>query len=216
MNLSSVHNPPSGRAASADLPCHRWWRAAGAPERGRAVFAATAGFTLTEILVALCLIVIVGGLAVANMQGMADNVNHQSPPQVLKTSIREARFLALQRMNTVILTYNGDGHSFDILDDQGNVLEQEPDGVDDPSVVLKVSFTAVEPTKSLGDDPNPENDETVTYANATMTRLTFHASGTTAPVKVTLSQDDKDQTFRLDPFSEGPPPRPPTDVPNLP
>lgn len=176
----------------------------------------SAGFTLTEILIALCLILIIGGLAVANMVGMANNINRQPPPKVLQSTIREARFLALQRMSTVMLTYNGDNHSFDILDDKGNVLEQTPDGEDDPSVTLKLTFDPIEPVTDLGDDPNPESDDGLTFANTTLTRLTFAGCGTTAPVKVTLSTGDgKDLTYRLDPFSEGPPPRPPTDVPNL-
>jgi prepilin-type N-terminal cleavage/methylation domain-containing protein len=210
-----VNTLPPTRPASAGLRRHGWRRAARAPERGRAVFAATDGFTLTEILVALCLILIIGVLAAANMVGIADSVDHQPPAKVLQSTIRQARSLALQRMSPVMLTYNGDGHSFDILDDKGNILEQDPDGVDDPSTTLKLAFTPVEPTSSLGDDPNPATDDGVTYSNTTMSRLLFHASGATAPVKVTLTQDDKDMTYRLDPFSEGPPPRPPTDVPAL-
>jgi hypothetical protein len=46
--------------------------------------------------------------------------------------------------------------------------------------------------------------------------LMFHASGATAPVKVTLSIDSNDSTFNLDPFSEGPPPKAPTIIPPLP
>jgi len=165
--------------------------------------------------VALCLILIIGGLAAANMVGIASGVDHQPPAKVLQGSIRQARYLAMQRMSPVMLTYNGDGHSFDILDDKGNVLEQDPDGVDDPSVTLKLSFTPVEAVKDLGADPNPEADDSIDYSNTSTPRLIFHASGATPPVKVTLTQDEKDLTFRLDPFSEGPPPRPPTSVPAL-
>ena len=210
-----MNNSASSRQACAGPRQPHWRRAARAPERGRAVFASAAGFTLTEILVALCLILIIGGLAVANMVGIASGVDHQPPAKVLQATIRQARYLALQRMGTVMLTYNGDGHSFDILDDKGNVLEQDPDGLDDPSISLKLTFTPVEPVDNLGDDPNPETDDGISFSNTTSTRLSFHASGASAPVKVTLSQNDQDMSFRLDPFSEGPPPRPPTDVPNL-
>ncbi len=212
-----MKNSPSSRPASAGFRHPRPRRAARTRGCRRAEFASAAGFTLTEILIALCLILIVGGLAVANMVGMATQIDQQPPPKVLQSSIREARFLALQRMDSVMLTYNGDHHSFDILDDKGNVLEQAADGEDDPSVTLKLTFTPIEPVKDLGDDPNPESDDGINYANASVPRLLFHATGTTAPVKVTLSSgDDKDLTYRLDPFSEGPPPRPPKDVPNLP
>lgn len=211
-----MNQPLSSRPAIAGSRRDTLRRAARAPERGRAVSASAAGFTLAEILIAIALVVIIGGLAAANMVGIANGVNHQPPAKVLQATIRQARYLALDRMKPVMLTYNGDNHSFDILDDQGNVLEQDPDGVEDPSVTLKLSFTPIEPVKNLGDDPNPESDDGITFSNTSTPRLLFHPSGATAPVKVTLTLDDQDKSFRLDPFSEGPPSRPPTDVPNLP
>ncbi len=170
-----------------------------------------------EILVALALILIIGGLAVANFDTIAGQIANESPDKVLKSTIRQARFMALQRMNTVMLTYNGDNHSFDILDDKGNVLEQEPDGSDNPDAAIKLIFNKVVATSDMGEEINPKEDDAVKYEDKDLTRLVFHASGACPPVKVTLSQEgmDKPIVFRLDPFSEGPPPRPPTNVPAL-
>ncbi len=170
-----------------------------------------------EILVALALILIIGGLAVANLDSIAGNISHETPDKILKATIRQARFMALQRMGTVMLTYNGDNHSFDILDDKGNVLEQDPDGSDNPEAAIKLKFNKVEPSSEMGEDLNPKEDEAVIYSDKDETRLIFHASGATPPVKVTMTQEgtEKPYTFRLDPFSEGPPPRPPIDVPAL-
>jgi prepilin-type N-terminal cleavage/methylation domain-containing protein len=214
-----VNKHLSNRPAHAGLRHPRWRRAARAPERGRAVSTA-AGFTLTEILIAIALILIIGSLAVANMVGIGSQVDHEPPPKVLKASIRQARYLALQRMSEVMLTYNGDNHTFDILDDQGNVLEQDPDGLDSPDDKMTLTFLAVEPGTDGDADVNPKEDDAITYASDDQAkkRLLFHASGATAPVKVTLTindQDDNKTVYRLDPFSEGPPPQPPAETPIL-
>jgi prepilin-type N-terminal cleavage/methylation domain-containing protein len=209
----------SNRLANAGPRHPRWRQAARAPERGRAVSTA-AGFTLTEILIAIALILIIGSLAVANMMQIGITVDHEPPPKVLKASIRQARFMALQRMSAVMLTYNGDNHSFDILDDQGNVLEQDNDGLDSPDDKLTLKFLAVEPGTDLGADVNPKEDDAVTYVSEDLAqkRLLFHPSGACAPVKVELTINDQDENktvYRLDPFSEGPPPQPPADTPML-
>ena len=211
-------NPPSSiRPACAGLRRHPVRRVVGAA-RGRPHRSAiSAGFTLTEILVAIALILIIGALAVWNINAIVGGIQNETPDKVLKATIRQARFMALQRMNTVMLTYNGENHTFDILDDKGNVLEQNADGSTNPDAEIKVKFNKVEPSSEMGDDLNPKEDDSVKYVDKNETRLLFHSSGATAPVKITLSQEgtEKPFVFRLDPFSEGPPPRPPTDIPPL-
>ena len=122
----------------------------------------------------------------------------------------------MSRMDNVVLTYNGDGHSFDLLDDKGNVLEQEPDGVDNPDANLAVTFTPILPLTDLSTDPSSQSDDDQQLSKAPSSRLIFHATGATPPVKVTLSLNGNDTKFNLDSFSEGPPPKFPENVPPLP
>jgi len=205
------------RPAGAGLRRNILRPAARAHVRGRAVSAA-GGFTLTEILIAIVLMLIIGGLAAANFSHLADSVGHLPPEKVLQSVIREARFLAMQRRSPVVLTYNTDTRSFNLLDNQGNILEQTPDGVDDPESKLTLTFTAVLPQKDATSDPNPQDEDSIEYSKQPPEpSLFFDPSGVTKPVKVTLTQDqNKPIEYRLDPFSEGPPPKTPENVPPVP
>lgn len=206
---------PANRPVQPGLRC-----TARAPERGRVVYApcfkAARGFTLTEILIALALVLIITTLAAVDMRSIASGINHLPPAKVLEATVRQARYLAMSRMDTVILTYNSDGHSFDLLDDKGNVLEQDPDGADDPNVNIKLEFTKVLPLTDLATDPTTQTGEDAQFSKEPSSRLVFHASGATPPVKVTLTVDSNDSNFFLDSFSEGPPPKFPDVVPPLP
>ena len=211
---------PTNRLASASprrQPCRP---AARANERGRVVYAprtgAAAGFTLTEILIALALILIIATLSAVNMVGIAGGITHLPPEKVLQSSIRQARYLAMSRMDTVLLTHDTDAHSYNLLDDKGNILEQDPDGVDNPTSNITVTFTPILPSTDLVTDLGSLSDDDTQYSKVPTQVLLFHASGATAPVKVTLSIDSNDSTFNLDPFSEGPPPKAPTIIPPLP
>ncbi len=205
------------RPAGAGLRRDSWRQAARAQVRGRAVSAA-GGFTLTEILIAIALVAIIGGIAAANFFGIVGGVNHQPPPKVLQNVIREARFMAMERRSSVMLTYNGDAHTFDLLDSQGNVLEQTSDNVPDPQSKLTLEFTAILPNKDITSDANPQDEDSIDLSTKPAKPiLTFDPSGTTMPVKVVLTQDQDPPTeYRLDPFSEGPPPKTPDNVPPIP
>jgi type II secretory pathway pseudopilin PulG len=175
-----------------------------------------AGFTLAEILIAIALIIIIGAVSVASMDNIAGGVGRLSPSQALLASIRQARYLAMSRMDTVMLTYNGEGHSFDLLDDKNNILEQDFCGVDNPTANVTLTFAPIMPLTDLVTDPSSQSDDDTQYSKVTTPRLLFHATGASSPVKVTLTIDGKDTTFHVDPFSEGPPPKFPDNVPTLP
>lgn len=175
------------------------------------------GFTLTEILIAIALILIIGALAVFNFEKMANGVGELSPARALQAQIRQARFLALQRRSPVILTHNGETHTFDLLDSLGNILESIPDGSDDEQSTMTLTFTSILPLKDMTTDPNITDEDSVEYSKKDPTpTLLFDPSGVTAPVKVKLEEEGKDTIeYRLDPFSEDPPPKVPENVPPL-
>jgi len=81
--------------------------------------------------------------------------------------------------------------------------------VDPKTTKIELTFDPIVP---LNDVSTPI-DSPPSFANITTDTLIFHASGATAPVKVILKVDDKDHSFLLDPFSEGPPPKPPRPKP---
>ncbi|MGH8335841.1 MAG: hypothetical protein ACRETL_03235, partial [Gammaproteobacteria bacterium] len=65
---------------------------------------------------------------------------------------------------------------------------------------------------------NVTDEESVEYSKKTPSpTLLFDPSGVTAPVKVTLTIEGQTEPieYRLDPFSEGPPPKVPENVPPL-
>ncbi len=174
-------------------------------------------FTLTEILIAIALILIIGSLAVFNFERMAGGVGQLSPARALQAQIRQARFQALQRRSPVILTHNGETHTFDLLDSLGNMLENIPDGADDDQSTMTLTFTPILPLKDMTTDPNITDEESVEYSKQDPSpTLLFDPSGVTAPVKVKLEQEGKETVeYRLDPFSEGPPPKRPENVPPI-
>lgn len=175
------------------------------------------GFTLTEILIAIALILIIGSLAVFNFERMAGGVGELSPARALQSQIRQGRFLALQRRSPVVLSHNSETHTYDLQDRLGNVLESLADGADDQDATFTLSFTPILPLKDTTTDPNITDEESVEYSKKDPVHsLLFDPSGVTAPVKVTLEIEGKDTIeYRLDPFSEGPPPKAPENVPPL-
>jgi Tfp pilus assembly protein FimT len=206
-----VKTASSSRPAPAGL-CRPWRRTARATVRGRAVFASgfagAAGFTLTEILVAIVLIVLVGGLAIANVFNLANGINKQPPRKVLEAAIREARFDAMQNFGTVYLTYDSANLTFDILDDQNNILDQLDSNADPDTGNLTVTFARILPLKDTSSDykstmDNPDVEDKPSNVMA------IHGTGVSAPMQVDITEGSIDTKFYLDAFSEGPPPAPP-------
>ena len=180
-----------------------------APVRGRVVSGPRSnrpGFTLAEILIAIILIVIVGGLAVTNFSNLTSGLRKQPVDEVLTAAVREARYQAVLNKRSTLLGYDADQNAFVITDYlTGNTIIQFPLTPDPQGNKVEIKFEPILPLKDL---TSSYADAPPQFANTTLTQLMFHPSGASAPVKVDLKINDKETTMFLDPFSEGPTPKP--------
>jgi Tfp pilus assembly protein FimT len=203
-----THSIPPAGANSRQEPLPPTARAS---VRGRVVSGPSlrAAFTLAEILIAITLIVIVGGLAVANFDALANGIRKQTPEQVLKDAIRETRYAAVLNKRSMLLGYDNTTSSFVTTDYiSGNQVASFP--LDLPGKLNKVEIK-FDPILPLKDMTSSVTDTPPEFANVTLTQLMFHSSGASTPVKIEMTINDHDTTMILDPFSEGPPPKPPID-----
>lgn len=206
ISRSTIRPSPGGPSAAAPRQPAR------ALPRGRLVSRGGAGrrdaaFTLAEILIVIALILVLGTLAVTNFDTITNGMGKKPVEEILHDTIREARFQALTNHRNVFIGYDDDKGVFFITDYlTQNRVEEIPTQVDPKTTKIELTFDPIVP---LNDVSTPI-DSPPSFANITTDTLIFHASGATAPVKVILKVDDKDHSFLLDPFSEGPPPKPPT------
>ncbi len=178
-------------------------------ERGRVVSALRArsapAFTLAEILIAITLIILVGGLAVSNFGALSDSVKRPPIDTVLREAVREARYDAVLNKRSTLLAYNADKSSFLITDYlTGNTIGEIPYAPDNSINKFAIQFTPVLPLKDLMSNIA---DTPTQFSNSTLTQLMFHSSGASTPVKVEIISNDHTSTLFLDAFSEGPVPK---------
>lgn len=96
------------------------------------------GFTLIEVLLAVALIAVFGGIAVIHFPRMIDAAQKPDPETAVVDAIRELRIEALRRSQTVQIGFDSDpesGQSFLLANTESNDLSRVP---------LPVEITAIE------------------------------------------------------------------------
>ena len=180
-------------------------------ERGRVVSGprtrSASAFTLAEILIAITLMVLVGGLAISNFGALNESIKRPPLETVFREAVRDARYDAVLNKRSTLLAFDSDKNNFVITDYlTGNVISTTPYVPDNNVTKLAIQFSPILPLKDLmsGTDDTPNQ-----FANTTLTQLMFHSSGASTPVKVDITVNEHNSTLFLDPFSEGPPPKAP-------
>jgi Tfp pilus assembly protein FimT len=191
-------------------PCFARSRAhARALVRGRAVSGSGArAFTLTEILIAICLILLVTGLVVTNFSGLTENVDKFPVEVVLREAIREARFQALTSKRNTNLAFDTERSVFVVTDYlTGATLAELPTKLDPDLEKVEIVFTPILPLNDLTSDIHG----TPEFSKNDQDHLVFHSTGTSTPVRITLKVGtNPDKEIMLDAFSEGEPPKEPS------
>jgi len=201
-----VIESPSSRPVFSG-PCLARSRAhARALVRGRVVsgFGARA-FTLTEILIAICLILLVTGLVVTNFVGISGGIDKFPIQVVLRDAIREARFQSLTSKRSTNLAFDKERSVFVITDLMtGSTLAEIPTKLDPDLDKVEITFTPILPLTDLTSDIHGDPQ----FSKNDQDHLVFHSTGTSTPVRITLKVGvQADQEIFLDAFSEGEPPK---------
>lgn len=180
-------------------------------ERGRVLsgprIRTSPAFTLAEILIAITLMVLVGGLAISNIGAINESIKRPPLETVLREAVRDARYDALLNKRSTILTFDSDQSAFVITDYlTGNVISTTPYAPDNNVNKLSIQFSPILPLKDL---ISSVDDTPTQFANTTLSQLMFHSSGASTPVKVDITINEHNSTLFLDAFSEGPTPKAP-------
>ena len=75
------------------------------------------GFTLSEMLVVFCIVGIMAGIAVPNINQLTGQMRAQEEIQTLAGAITELRLEAIRMRSSIRLTFTTQGYSWDIGDD---------------------------------------------------------------------------------------------------
>lgn len=151
---------------------------------------------MIEILLVLGLIGVLTGVVVINANAVFKGFGDKPLPEILKNSIREARFQAAQNKEATYLGFDPEKGDFVVLDDRMSVLETIPSGYDPEKSHLEVKFYRLLPEKgvSFSNRFNLQREETE--------RVAFFPDRSSTPFEVTLQYEGQSSTHRYDPFSD--------------
>ena len=154
------------------------------------------GFSLLELILVLSLIVLLSGVVVISIESIFKGFDSKPLPDLLKQSVRQARYLAAANKEAAHLSFDWEKSEFLIRNERGAVLERIETGYpgEDPSI--KISFYQLLPMHGyrIGGGLAPEEKE--------VSRVTFHPDRSSTPFSVALQYDSTTSRHRYDPFSD--------------
>lgn len=158
------------------------------PSRNRAAF------TLIEILVALALIALASGLLVGNLGTLLKELGPEPLPTQLHLAIREARYQAALRKESVLLRFDAETATFLITTSQGTQIEARPTKLDPEEETLEVTFRQYLPGRGLNADARQETIE--------IDHVRFNPDRSSTPFLAEVREGMEESTHRYDPFSD--------------
>ncbi len=156
------------------------------------------GFSLIEIIICIAIIAITTGAMVAGGNYLFSDHIGDDLVQVLRVSVREARYQAALTRKPAYLQFDQAQSAFHITTEGGSDIGpaiQTNWGADPKK--LKVSFFELLPSKGTADKIVFGKEET-----RPLSRVVFHPDRSCVPFTVELDQAGKVTMHRYDPFSD--------------
>jgi prepilin-type N-terminal cleavage/methylation domain-containing protein len=153
-----------------------------------------AGFSLIEMLLVIGLIAIASALVVSSARGILSGFGSKPLPQILRETIREARYQAVSSKQPVQLLFDAKAGQLVIAAASGARLYAVDTGYGPDSPQLDIRFHQVLPAR--GTDPT---------ARRTLYEIDgawFRPDRSSTPLQVELQIDRVRSSHRFDPFSD--------------
>lgn len=141
------------------------------------------GFTMIEMIVVVAVVLIIGGVLLPTLAGLAGNSKVKAAADAVKARLMEARLNAMEQGRPYVFSISTDGLKMRVAPDEAVEAEVGEDGQSLPAVVIE---------EDLPDEINlklttPQNGTTAsTTANGYTKVVTFQPDGTCAEDSATL------------------------------
>ena len=156
----------------------------------------TKAFTLVEMMLALGIFALIAGLVITNIDAMLAGQNEKTLPQILKSAIRESRYLAAFRKEPAFLGFDEALKDFVITDNDGQILVSIDSGYSDEDNDVQVSFYQILPDSGIFYSSSQDQDtEQVDW-------IVFHPDRSSTPFIVSLAYEEVKSIHQFDPFSD--------------
>lgn len=153
------------------------------------------GFTIVEVLLALALIGLVGGLFAINFDVLLSSISKKRPERVLYEAICEARYQTIQEHSPVYLSFDKPKSSFLIFKNN----PAEPLTSFNLEKGINIVFGRILPNKYRSGRFAPQG----LSPEEVIEKIAFFPDGSSDPVVITLSQDNFSLKFKPDLLSSG-------------
>lgn len=153
-------------------------------------------FTLVEMMLALGIFTLIAGLVITNINTILSSLDEKSLPQILKSAVRESRYLAAIRKEPAYLGFDDEIKKFIITDIDGQILDTFDCGYKDGSHDIEVAFFQILPERGMFYHSSQEQEsEQVIW-------IIFHPDRSSTPFYVSLDYNEEKSIHYFDPFSD--------------
>ncbi len=153
-------------------------------------------FTLVEMMLALGIFTLIAGLVITNIGTILSSFNKKSLPQILKSAVRETRYLAAIRKEPAYLGFDDEIKQFIITDIDGQILDAFDSGYQNEAHDIEVAFYQILPERGMFYPTSQEQEsEQVNW-------IVFHPDRSSTPFFVSLDYNEEKSNHHFDPFSD--------------
>lgn len=145
------------------------------------------------MLLVLAVMVLISGIAVANLDALATAFSERSPESVMREAIAQARYLARESKENVRVRFDEKARALSLINERGGELQAYPFQAQDG--LERVSFYAI-----LA-DASRSGQVSMQISKEALAALEFSPSGVSRRVEIVLTRNGQSEHLRLDPFS---------------
>lgn len=153
-------------------------------------------FTLVEMMLALGIFTLIAGLVITSIDTILSSLNEKSLPQILKSTVRESRYLAAIRKEPAYLGFDDEIKKFIITDIDGQILDAFDSSFKKEAHDIEVAFYQILPERGMF-YPNSQEQE-----SEQVNWIVFHPDRSSTPFFVSLNYNEEKSNHYFDPFSD--------------
>lgn len=157
---------------------------------------ATRGFSLIELLLALAIMGLASSLIIMSSDSVFRGVGERPIPDLLQDAVREARYHAGKKKESIQLRFDEENASFVISANSASELSRIPTGYDPEETSLEVNFYGILPSRGDG------FPEIASAERILVDHVIFAPDRTSTPFEVEIRVENESSRHRFDPFSE--------------
>ena len=148
------------------------------------------------MMLALGIFTLIASLVITNIDTILSSTNEQSLQQIIKSVVRESRYLAAIHKRPTYLGFNYEIKKLFITDVDGQILDDFDCNYKDELQDVEITFHHILPNRG---NPQLSSQEQVSEQ---VNWIIFHPDRSSMPFYVSLYYNEEKSTHHFDPFSD--------------